>query len=85
VAFGERPGQELFSVIRGKHEVTNDGGFLITEVEAGRVIETDATGKIFWEYVNRYDAENVAELTEARLYPKEYFNVIDWSCPPNKE
>lgn len=81
IAFGEQPGQEMLSFIRGKHEVTRDGGFLITEFEAGRVIETDAAGNIVWEYINRYNAENVAEISEARLHPAEYFNVTDWSCP----
>ena len=80
VAFGERPGQEMLTYIRGKHEVTADGGFLITEFEAGRVIESDADGKIVWEYINRYDEKSIAEVTEARIYPAEYFTVNDWSC-----
>ena len=80
VVYGERPGQELLTFIRGKHEVTEGGGFLITEFEAGRVIETDASGNVIWEYINRYDSENVAELTEARLYAPDYFTVTDWSC-----
>lgn len=81
VVFGERPGQEMLSVIRGKHEILPDGGRLITEFDAGRVIETDADGTIVWEYVNAVDADFVGELTEARLYPADYFEVTDWSCP----
>jgi len=80
VIFGLREGQELYSVIRGKHEVKDDGGLLITEFEAGRVIETDAGGNIVWEYVNFYDDENVAEITEARSYPRSYFTVDSWAC-----
>jgi hypothetical protein len=80
VVFGERPGQEMLSVLRGKHDLTAEGGVLVTEFEAGRVLEADATGRIVWEYVNRYDADNVAEITEARLYPRDYFSVSDWSC-----
>ena len=79
VRYGGRPGQELLSVLRGKQYETPDGLF-ITESEAGRVIETDAQGQVVWEFVNRYDDENVAEITEARLYPKDYFTVADWSC-----
>ena len=77
--FGERPGQEMLTVLRGKQAET-ESGLLITESEAGRVIETDANGKVVWEYVNHYDDENVAEITEARLYPSGYFTVADWSC-----
>lgn len=80
IAFGERPGQEMLTSIRGKHELTADGGFLITEFEAGRVIESDADGKIVWEYINRYDEKSIAEVTEARIYPIEYFTMTDWSC-----
>lgn len=80
-AWGNRPGQEMLSVIRGKQEPQADGGFLVTEFEAGRAFETDAAGRIVWEYINRYDATRVAEITEARSYPASYFTVTDWSCP----
>ena len=33
------------------------------------------------EYINRYDEDEIAELTEARLYPADFFDVPDWSCP----
>jgi hypothetical protein len=79
--FGGREGQEFLSVIRGKVELVDSGGLLITEFEGGRVIETDASGGIVWEYVNRYDESRVAEISEARLYPAGYFAVEDWSCP----
>ena len=78
--YGERAGQEMLSVIRGKHENTPEGGLLITEFEGGRVFETDRHSEIIWEYVNRYDEETVAEITEARVYPESYFDVSDWSC-----
>ena len=80
VIYGERRGQELVSVVRGKLELTPRGGLLITEYEAGRVLETDAGGRTIWSYVNRYSADEVAEITEARLYDKSYFDVADWSC-----
>ena len=70
----------MLTVIRGKHEVTASGGLLITEFDGGRVFETDSAGRTVWEYVNRYDAEDVAEITEARVYPASYFNVSDWAC-----
>jgi hypothetical protein len=53
---------------------------LITEFEGGRVFETNRHSEIIWEYVNRYDEETVAEITEARVYPESYFDVSDWSC-----
>lgn len=81
VAYGQRDGQELYSVIRGKHEPTAEGGFLITEFAGGRAFEVDAAGRTVWEYINRFDAKRVLEITEARSYPADYFTVTDWSCP----
>jgi hypothetical protein len=78
--YGGVEGQELLTVIRGKHELTSRDGLLITEFEAGRVVETDSSGRTVWEYINRYDEDEVAEITEARVYPGDYFTVSDWSC-----
>jgi len=80
IIYGEKRNQELLSVIRGKHEYMSHGGLLITEFEGGRVLETDTSGQIVWEYINRYNQDEVAELTEARLYSTNYFNVTNWSC-----
>ncbi|MCA8879231.1 MAG: hypothetical protein KDA73_04565 [Rhodobacteraceae bacterium] len=80
VAYGQKPGQEMLSIIRGKQESMPGGGFLITEFEAGRAFEVDADGRLVWEYLNRYDADRVLEITEARSYPADYFSVTDWSC-----
>ena len=80
VIYGSVEGQEMFTKIRGKLELTPKNGLLVTETEGGRVFETDATGRIIWEYINRYDSNEVAEITEARIYPASYFRVSDWSC-----
>lgn len=59
----------LLSVIRGQHELLDDGGILIAEFDGGRVLEVDASGEIVWEYVNRYDETYVGEISNALLYP----------------
>jgi hypothetical protein len=80
IIYGGKKGEELATRLRGKHELTRNGGLLVTEYEGGRVFETDATGRIIWEYINRYDSDEVAEISEARVYPASYFRVSDWSC-----
>ena len=72
-------GPEFFTAIRGKHELLPDGGLLVTEFDGGRIFQTDRAGVIVWEYVNRLDPERVGELTEARLYPRNYFTT-DFTC-----
>lgn len=78
--YGEEAGQEMLTIVRGKVELTPRGGLLVTEFEGGRVFETDAEGNLVWEYINRYSAEEVAEVTEARAYPASYFTVASWDC-----
>ena len=85
VIYGDRSGQEMLSVWRGKLELTPNGGLLITEFEAGRVFEVDASGNTIWEYINRYSDDEVAEITEARVYPESYFRVSSWLCEDPKE
>ena len=79
--FGQAPGQDFLSVYRGDHQPTSDGGYLVAEHEAGRIFESDATGRIIWEYINRFDADQVLEITGAQRYPRDYFSVTDWTCP----
>jgi len=78
IIYGQRPGQELLSVIRGQHELLDDGGMLITEFDAGRVFEVDKNGDLLWEYVNQFDDDYVGEVTNSSLYDSDYFKV-DWS------
>lgn len=80
IIYGMRPGQEMLSVFRSKVEFTEANGLLVTEFDGGRVFETDAQGNIIWQYINRYDDDEVSETTGARLYQAGYFNVDDWSC-----
>jgi hypothetical protein len=80
VVYGGKPGQEMLSVIRGKVELRPGGGLLISEFEAGRTFETNADGSTVWEFINRYDDDEVVEITGARLYPSDYFDVPSWSC-----
>lgn len=80
IPFAAEDGEGMLSVVRSKIDPVTDGGYLITEFEAGRALQTDRAGRIVWEYINRYDTEFVAEITEARLYPADYFTVDDWSC-----
>lgn len=80
ILYGEKSGQELMTKYRGKHELMPHGGLLITESEAGRVLETDVDGQVIWEYINRYNQDEVAEITEARAYQENYFKLKNWSC-----
>jgi hypothetical protein len=70
----------FFTNIRGKHQWLPGDHRLITEFQAGRVFEVNASGEIVWEYINRYDDDMVATVTEAIRYPESYFTVDGWEC-----
>ena len=80
VIYGQAPGQEFLSVIRGQHELLPDGGMLITAFDEGRVVEVDATGRKVWEYVNRYNADFVGEIANAMRFDPGYFEVDLGTC-----
>ncbi len=80
VIYGEKSGQEMLSVIRGQHELLKNHGMLITEFDAGRVFELDSDNNMIWEYVNQYDSDNVGEITNAVVYPSDYFQESFHSC-----
>ncbi len=82
IRYGSRIDQEMFSVTRGKIDPTEHDGLIVTEFDGGRVFEIDANGTIVWEYINRYDDDEVAEITEARIYPRSYFEVKEWQTLP---
>ena len=76
-----RYGGDMLSVFRGYLQEQPDGGILIAEPEAGRVLQVDSQGHPVWEYINRFDDDRVLEMTGARAFPAAYFTVADWSCP----
>lgn len=78
VVYGERDGEEMLTVIMGRIEQTEKGGTLITETRNGRVFEIDSTNNIIWEYINRFDDDEVLMITDARIYPKNYFTIEEW-------
>lgn len=77
ILYGEREGEEFLSVIRGQHTLLEQDGILITEFDAGRVFEIDASGEIVWEFVNAYDDEWVGEILNAFVFEEDYFE-IEW-------
>ena len=50
--------------------------FLITERDASRVFETCIEGSVIWEYINRYDADERADLAESRSFSQGYLQVF---------
>jgi hypothetical protein len=80
--YGFREGERMYTASSGKHQPLSNGNILVTEAKAGRVFEADNTGRVVWEFINRYDETEVVTVTEASRFPENYFTVKDWSCSP---
>jgi hypothetical protein len=78
--FGGNGREPMFTHIRGKHQVLERGNILLTEFAAGRILEVDNSGEVVWELFNRFDAQDVAEVSQATRYPDAYFSVASWQC-----
>jgi hypothetical protein len=78
--FGDNPEVPMFTSIRGKHQILPNGNILMVEFAAGRILEVDASGELVWEYVNRYDAETVAEVSQATRYSEQLFTPENRTC-----
>jgi hypothetical protein len=77
----EGNGDDLFYTdIMGKHQRLPNGNVLITESQAGRAFEVAESGEIVWEYVNRWDEDEVAWISEATRYPEEYAAFAEEPC-----
>ena len=70
----------FYSRYMGKMQFLDNGNLLVTEAVRGRVFELTKKNKVVWEYISRFDKDNVLLLQEGTRYPKSYFNVGNWDC-----
>ncbi|WP_171238986.1 arylsulfotransferase family protein [Ruegeria sp. HKCCA5763] len=80
IVYGGTPETHFYSRERATHQMQPDGSVLVTEAQGGRVFQVDSAGEIIWEWVNRYDEDNVTWMHDASILPKSFFEVSDWSC-----
>ncbi len=72
--------RRFFSNIMGKHQLLANGDMLITEATGGRIFEVTPAGDIVWQYVNRFDKDRVALVTDAIRLPTDYFTFDPNAC-----
>jgi len=68
---------DFYSRIRGKHQILNNGGILLTSPQQGRVMELDPKGNVTIEFVNRDLASNNENyvISEAKWLPENTFDI----------
>jgi hypothetical protein len=79
--FYQSNGDDFFYTdIMGKHQYLPNGNVLITESQAGRAFEVAENGDIVWAYINGWDEDEVAWISEATRYPMEYAAFAEEPC-----
>lgn len=73
----------FYTEVSGKHQYLQNGNFLITEANAGRVFEVTSSGEIVWSYINRYDEDEVYTVLEGTRLSGSMRNFADkgHKCP----
>ncbi|GAB6039418.1 arylsulfotransferase family protein [Endothiovibrio diazotrophicus] len=74
------PSDPFFTAMGGKVQPLANGNLLITEFAGGRAFEVTPAGQIVWEFLNRYDQDHVATLTQATRYPPSFADLAGRSC-----
>jgi hypothetical protein len=76
----------LYTDVRGKWQLLENGNLLLTEAAAGRVVEVAPDGETVWEWVQAPSSATtvpaVTEATRVDLTPEE---VAAWPCPTGPE
>ena len=80
VVFGATDSYPIYSPFRGKHQMLPNGNILITETDAGRVVEVTSAGDVVWSLVNGWDDTRVGWVMGATRYPDSYAAFTSASC-----
>jgi Arylsulfotransferase (ASST) len=80
VVYEGEAGDAFYTDIMGKHQRLPNGNVLITESLAGRAFEVAEGGEVVWQYVNRWDEDEVAWISQATRYPADYAAFAEETC-----
>lgn len=68
---------------QGKWQLLDNGNLLLTEAQAGRIVEVGPDGRTVWEWVSRpYSEAEVPEVNSGTRYDLTRENVASWPCSP---
>lgn len=81
VLFPTSESEPFYTPALGSWQKLDNGNLLLTESQAGRVVEVAPDGSTVWEWVSPpYDPDNVPEITGAHRYSLSASDVSDWPC-----
>jgi hypothetical protein len=62
----------------GKWQQLENGNLLLTEAQAGRVVEIDSTGDVLWEWIHEPTGAEVPQILDGARYPFTPKQVKAW-------
>jgi len=78
--YGGEEDERFFTGQMGMLQELPNGNLLIASAEEGRAMETTPDGKTVWQYIHRWDDEQVVLITVAQRYPLKYAEFTKQSC-----
>lgn len=83
VLFAPDESNPLYTRHMGKWHKLDNGNLLLTESQAGRIVEVTPGGEEVWEWIHEpYDASHVTEVAEGERYEITEEQVRSWPCSP---
>lgn len=83
VRFHASGGTRIYTRIRGNWQSLPNGNLLVTESNAGRIVEVDQTGDLVWEWIQpSYGRDRVPRIYWAERYDISSDQASAWPCSP---
>jgi hypothetical protein len=80
------PSGTFYTEKLGKWQLLDNGNLLLTEGQAGRLIEVSPEGRTVWEWIQEpYDGSKAVEVTEGTRYHLTREQIAAWDCTPEAE
>lgn len=81
ILFESSQASRLFTKTRGNWQLLENGNLLMTESNAGRVVEVGPDGRLVWEWIQEpYSGSQVPSLSRAQRYEISRRQVRGWPC-----
>lgn len=78
--------EPFYTEFLGNWEQLPNDNLLLTEAEAGRVVEVNPDGETVWEWIAPpFNDEKVAEIFEAHAYLGSRERIREWPCSPSPD
>ncbi len=82
VLFPTPNSESFYTMLAGKWQQLPNGNMLLTESQAGRVVEVAPDGRTVWEWIHEpVDDSWVIEVSEGTRYPLTAEQIGQWPCP----